>query len=69
VIRPNPVPPPGRIATAELTGDGIDDLLLTAGANVVPTTLMSFDGASMALLDEVFAFEPSFTRGAFVDAN
>ena len=54
-----------RVATADLTGDGVDDLIVGTGPGVT-TRVQVIDGASGATLFDVSPFEASFTGGVFV---
>jgi hypothetical protein len=61
-----------RVATADLNGDGIKDIITGAGLGGGPH-VRSFDGRTGAqlsgLLGSFFAFNPSFTGGVFVAAG
>lgn len=57
-----------RVATADVTGDRIADLITGAGPGGGPHVRV-FDGATGALVWDFFAFEASFTGGVFVAAG
>lgn len=54
-----------RVATGDLTGDGIDDIV-TAPARGGGPRIKVFDGASGVLLEDFFAVDPAFRGGAYV---
>jgi autotransporter-associated beta strand protein len=54
-----------RVASADVTGDGIADLITAPGVGGGPH-IQVFDGVSGALLNSFFAFEDTFRGGAFV---
>jgi hypothetical protein len=54
-----------RVATADVTGDGIDDLITGPGAGG-GSHIQVFDGVSGKLISSFFAFEDTFRGGAFV---
>lgn len=54
-----------RVATGDVTGDGIPDVVTAAGPGGGPHVKV-FDGASGTELRSFFAFDPSFTGGVFV---
>ncbi len=56
-----------RTATADLTGDGVTDLIIAAGPGGLPL-VEAYDGADGRLLWSQLAFEPTFTGGVFVAA-
>jgi hypothetical protein len=57
-----------RVATADLTGDGVDDVIASAGPGGGPR-IRVFDGVSGEVLQDFFAFEPSFLGGLYVAAG
>lgn len=64
-----PAPPGGiRTATADVTGDGIDDLIVGTGPGVA-SRVRVFDGASGDAIFEVAPFEAAFLGGVFVAAG
>jgi autotransporter-associated beta strand protein len=54
-----------RVASADVTGDGIADLITAPGVGGGPH-IQVFDGVSGALINSFFAFEDTFRGGAFV---
>jgi uncharacterized delta-60 repeat protein len=58
---------PVRTAVADVTGDGISDLIAGAGPGGGPHVRV-LDGRTRAVIAEFFAFEPTFTGGVFVAA-
>jgi len=56
-----------RVAVADLTGDGVPDLVTAPGPGVA-ALIRVFDGRTMRLLTEFAAFEPQWTGGAFIAA-
>ena len=56
-----------RVASADVNGDGIDDLITVAGAGGGPR-VRAFDGVTGAVLLDYFAYEPTFTNGLYVTA-
>jgi hypothetical protein len=54
-----------RVATGDLNGDGVDDVVAAAGAGGGPHVKV-FDGLTGALLMSFFAYGPDFTGGVFV---
>lgn len=56
-----------RVALADLTGDGIPDLVTAPGPGM-PALIRVFNGRSMRLLTEFYAFDTQWTGGAFVAA-
>ncbi|HEY8505690.1 MAG TPA: VCBS repeat-containing protein, partial [Gemmataceae bacterium] len=64
-----PAPPGGvRVAVADVTGDGVADVIAGAGPGALPQVKV-FDGATQALLITIDAFEPSFLGGVYVAAG
>ncbi len=56
-----------RVATGDVNGDGIQDIIVAAGAGGGPHVKI-FDGATGQLIQSFFAFDPGFTGGIFVAA-
>ena len=56
-----------RVASADVNGDGIPDLIAGAGPGGGPRVRV-FDGVNLAPIMDIFAFEPSFTGGVYVAA-
>lgn len=54
-----------RVASADVNGDGVPDIITGAGPGAGPRVKV-FDGTTGAVLNDFFAFEPSFTGGVFV---
>jgi hypothetical protein len=57
-----------RVAAGDVNGDGFADIITGAGPGGAPEVKV-FSGASGALLQDYFAFSPSFTGGVFVAAG
>ncbi|MFO0847306.1 MAG: malectin domain-containing carbohydrate-binding protein [Gemmataceae bacterium] len=57
-----------RVASGDVTGDGVADLIAAAGPGGGPHVKV-FDGATGAELATFFAFEPEFRGGLFVAAG
>ncbi len=57
-----------RVARADFTGDGVDDLLVGSGPGV-PARVRVYDGSTRALVVELRPFEETFTGGVFVAAG
>ena len=57
-----------RVATGDVNGDGIPDIIVAAGAGGGPHVKI-FDGATGLLIESFFAFDPGFTGGIFVAAG
>lgn len=57
-----------RVATGDVTGDGIDDIITGAGPGGGPHVKV-FDGATGAEIDSFFAYSASFTGGVYVAAG
>ncbi len=57
-----------RVATADLTGDGVKDVITAPGPGGGPDVRV-FDGATGALVREWMAYDPNFTGGVFVAAG
>ena len=56
-----------RIATGDVNGDGVQDIIVAAGPGGGPHVKI-FDGATGQLIQSFFAFDPGFTGGIFVAA-
>ena len=56
-----------RVASADVTGDGVDDLITVAGKGGGPRVRV-IDGATGKVVYDYFAYEPSFRDGLFVAA-
>jgi len=56
-----------RVAAGDVNGDGIADIIVAPGPGGSPD-IRVYDGATLALLDELFAYQVSFTGGVFVAA-
>lgn len=56
-----------RVAVADLTGDGVPDLVTAPGPGL-PALIRIFDGRTMRLLSEFLAFDAQWTGGVFVAA-
>jgi hypothetical protein len=56
-----------RVATGDVNGDGILDIITAAGVGGGPH-IRVFDGANGHVLKEFFAYTPGFTGGVFVSA-
>ena len=54
-----------RSASADVTGDGVFDLILSAGGGGGPRVQV-YDGASGALFRDFFAYDPGFRGGLYV---
>ncbi len=54
-----------RVARADVTGDGIDDLAVGSGPGT-PAVVRVYNGANQALVFQFQPFEPSFTGGVYV---
>jgi hypothetical protein len=57
-----------RVATADVNGDGIPDVIVGTGPGV-PTLVRLLDGVTRTELFSVHPFEPAFTGGVFVAAG
>jgi hypothetical protein len=57
-----------RVASADVNGDGVDDLITAAGPGGGPRVRV-LDGATGAVIYDYFAYEPSFRDGLFVTAG
>ena len=56
-----------RVATADVNGDGVDDIITAAGTGGGPHVKV-FDGATGKLLMEFMAYDPQFTGGVYIAA-
>jgi hypothetical protein len=54
-----------RLGAADLTGDGLDDLLFAGGPGASPQ-VRAVDGATGAVLADSTAFDPAFLGGVYV---
>ena len=54
-----------RVATGDVTGDGVPDLVVAAGYGGGPRITV-FDGVNFSVVADFFAFEASFRGGAYV---
>jgi hypothetical protein len=54
-----------RVATADVTGDGIDDIITAAGTRGGPHVKV-FDGSNLNLVDSFLAYSANFTGGVYV---
>ena len=54
-----------RVATGDINGDGIADIITAVGPGAGPHVKV-FDGITMAEIRSFFAYTPSFTGGVFV---
>lgn len=54
-----------RTATADVTGDGVADLIVGSGPGGPPIVIV-FDGVTQAEVVQILAFESSFTGGVYV---
>lgn len=54
-----------RVATGDLTGDGIDDIAVAPARGGGPRVKV-YDGATGILLEDFFAVDPAFRGGAYV---
>src|SRR5262249_4106867 len=57
-----------RVALGDVNGDNLADLIFASGPNS-PTVALFHDAPPLAIIDQVVAFEPTFTRGARMAAN
>lgn len=54
-----------RVATGDVTGDGVPDLVTAAGFGGGPH-IQVFDGVTFELINGFFAYEPTFSTGVYV---
>ena len=54
-----------RVATGDITGDGVDDIITVAGPGGGPH-ISAFDGVTGENLFSFFAYDPSFTGGLYL---
>jgi hypothetical protein len=54
-----------RVATGDLTGDGVDDIAVAPGPGIGPEVKV-YDGATGDLIRDFFAYEPTFLGGVNV---
>jgi hypothetical protein len=57
-----------RVATADVNGDGVPDIITAPGAGGGPHVKV-FDGATLKLLGQFMAYDPGFRGGVFVAAG
>lgn len=57
-----------RVATGDVNGDLIDDIITAPGRNAGPRVRV-FDGKTGLIINDFFAFEPVFRGGLFVSAG
>ena len=57
-----------RVAGGDVNGDGRDDIIVGAGPGAGPH-VKAFDGATGALLDSFWGFDPGFDSGIYVTAG
>ncbi|MFO0810521.1 MAG: hypothetical protein U0746_17990 [Gemmataceae bacterium] len=57
-----------RVATADVTGDGVPDVITAPGPGGGPHVKV-FDGTTFAVVREFFAYDARFTGGVFVAAS
>jgi hypothetical protein len=54
-----------RVASADINSDGIADIITAAGPGCGPA-VHGYDGLTLAVLDNYFAYAPQFLQGVFV---
>jgi hypothetical protein len=57
-----------RVATADVTGDGVPDVITAPGPGGGPH-VKAFDGVTFAVVREFMAYDPAFRGGVFVAAS
>jgi hypothetical protein len=57
-----------RVATADVTGDGVPDIITAPGPGGGPHVRV-FDGVTFAVVREFMAYDPAFTGGVFIAAS
>ncbi len=57
-----------RVAVADVTGDGVPDIITAPGPGGGPD-IRVFDGKTLALVREFFAYAPQFAGGVYVAAG
>ena len=57
-----------NVAAADMTGDGVDDLIVASGGDRAPEVRV-FDGATLQLVRSFQAYEADFTGGVYVAAG
>lgn len=57
-----------RVATGDVTGDGVLDLVTAAGPGSLPLVQV-FDGQNQSMVRSFFAYDPAFTGGVFIAAG
>jgi uncharacterized protein YkwD len=57
-----------RVAAADVTGDGVPDIIAAAGPGGGPN-IRVFDGSDKHLVADFFAYDPTFTGGIYVAAG
>jgi hypothetical protein len=55
----------GRVATADLTGDGVEDIVVAVGPGAAPWVRV-LDGVTLNLVREFLAYSDSFRGGVYV---
>jgi subtilisin-like proprotein convertase family protein len=57
-----------RVAAGDVNGDGVEDIIVAPGPGGGPRVRV-FDGRDGSLIDDLMAFEPTFTGGLYVAAG
>lgn len=57
-----------RVATGDVNGDGVDDIITAAGPGGGPHVIV-YDGRTQAVIHSFFAYDSGFTGGVFVAAG
>ena len=57
-----------RVAVADVTGDGVEDIVVSAGPGVAPVVKV-FDGRTLHEVASFLAYDESFTGGVYVAAG